>query len=73
LLTRPQSRTATAPASRATVAPVPVTELPGKHLSIQQQFQLFANEDDDGEVSLKVPPCPAYELTRSFASGSIAI
>jgi hypothetical protein len=34
---------------------VPVAELPGKHLSIQQQFQLFANEDDDEEVSLKVP------------------
>jgi len=33
-------------------------ELPHKHLSIQQQFQLFANEDDDEDISLKVPPTP---------------
>jgi len=56
------SASSAAPASAArapgAIPTAVAAELPHKHLSIQQQFQLFANEDDDEDISLKVRPLP---------------
>ena len=58
------------------VMPVPAAaaaELPHKTLSIQQQFQLFANEDDDEDISLKVhpPPTASPRRKRSLTRASV--